>query len=189
VQLTDFENAAFVAFIVLLTRAILSFHLNLLTPLSKVDENMVTAGERDAVRQGKFFFRKTLKKCSTVTNGDGHNCDSDEFELMTIDTIVNGKEGEFPGLIPLIECYLSNVDVDIATHCTISQYLKLISRRASGELLTTAQWIRRFVDKHPEYKKDSVISETISYDLLNTFDRISRGEMGAPQLFGKPRNA
>ena len=36
VQLTDFENAAFVAFIVLLTRAILSFHLNLLIPLSKV---------------------------------------------------------------------------------------------------------------------------------------------------------
>ena len=57
---------------------------------------------------------------------------------------------------------------------------------ALGELLTTAQWIRRFVDQHPDYKKDSVISETISYDLLNTFDRISRGEVGAPQLFGKP---
>ena len=55
-----------------------------------------------------------------------------------------------------------------------------------GELLTTAQWIRRFVDEHPDYKKDSVISDTISYDLLNTFDRISRGEVGAPQLFGKP---
>lgn len=188
VQLTDFENAAFVAFIVLLTRAILSFHLNLLIPLSKVDENMVTAGRRDAVRQGKFYFRKTLKKCSTTTNGHVHNCGSDcnDFELMTIDKILNGKDGEFPGLIPLIERYLSNVDVDVDTHCTISRYLELISRRASGELLTTAQWIRRFVDQHPDYKKDSVISETISYDLLNTFDRISRGEVGAPKLFGKP---
>ena len=55
-----------------------------------------------------------------------------------------------------------------------------------GELLTTAQWIRRFVDEHPDYKKDSVVSETICYDLMNTFDRISRGEVGAPQLFGKP---
>lgn len=36
VQLTDFENAAYVTFIVLLTRVILSFDLNLLIPLSKV---------------------------------------------------------------------------------------------------------------------------------------------------------
>lgn len=55
-----------------------------------------------------------------------------------------------------------------------------------GDLLTTAQWIRRFVEAHPDYKKDSVVSETICYDLLNTFDRIGRGELGAPELFGKP---
>jgi glutamate--cysteine ligase catalytic subunit len=36
VQLTDFENAAYVIFVVLLTRAILSFHLNLYIPISKV---------------------------------------------------------------------------------------------------------------------------------------------------------
>lgn len=36
VQLTDFENAAFVVFIVLLTRVILSYKLNLLIPISKV---------------------------------------------------------------------------------------------------------------------------------------------------------
>lgn len=42
-QLTDFENAAIVTFIVLLTRVILSFKLNFLIPISKVDENMKTA--------------------------------------------------------------------------------------------------------------------------------------------------
>lgn len=36
VQLTDFENAAFSVFIVLLTRAILSFNLNFYMPISKV---------------------------------------------------------------------------------------------------------------------------------------------------------
>ena len=36
VQLTDFENAAFCVFIVLLTRTILSFGLNFLIPISKV---------------------------------------------------------------------------------------------------------------------------------------------------------
>lgn len=35
-QLTDFENAAFVVFVVLLTRAILSFKLNLYIPITKV---------------------------------------------------------------------------------------------------------------------------------------------------------
>lgn len=36
VQITEFENAAFVVFVVLLTRIILSFQLNLLIPISKV---------------------------------------------------------------------------------------------------------------------------------------------------------
>lgn len=32
----------------------------------QVDENMVSAQQRDAARQGKFFFRKTLKKCKWI---------------------------------------------------------------------------------------------------------------------------
>ena len=36
VQLTDFENAAFSVFVVLLTRALLSFNLNFYLPISKV---------------------------------------------------------------------------------------------------------------------------------------------------------
>jgi len=60
--------------------------------------------------------------------------------------------GEFPGLIPLIHSYLSSMEVDTDTHCTIQQYLKLISRRASGQIDTTASWIRRFIQEHPSYK-------------------------------------
>jgi len=44
------------------------------------------------------------------------------------------------------------MDVDADTHCTVQQYLKLIQRRASGELITTAEWIRNQVVSHPEYK-------------------------------------
>lgn len=40
VQLTDFENAAFVVFVVLLTRAILSFKLNFYIPISKVGDEL-----------------------------------------------------------------------------------------------------------------------------------------------------
>jgi len=37
VQMTDFENAAFAIFVVLLSRAILSFNLNFYVPISKVE--------------------------------------------------------------------------------------------------------------------------------------------------------
>lgn len=60
VQLTDFENAAFSIFIVLLTRAILSFDLNFYMPISKVDENMHRAQKRNAAREQKFFFRNSV---------------------------------------------------------------------------------------------------------------------------------
>ena len=40
VQLTDFENAAFSIFVVLLSRAILTFGLNFYTPISKVKSSI-----------------------------------------------------------------------------------------------------------------------------------------------------
>jgi glutamate--cysteine ligase catalytic subunit len=40
VQMTDFENAAFAVFVVLLSRAILSFHLNFYIPISKVTRTL-----------------------------------------------------------------------------------------------------------------------------------------------------
>lgn len=59
-QLTDFENAAFVVFIVLMTRILSAFDLNFYIPISKVDENMKTAHNRDAILKDKFYFRKDL---------------------------------------------------------------------------------------------------------------------------------
>jgi len=60
VQITDFENAAFSVFIVLLSRAILALGLNFYIPISKVDTNMNRAQLRDALHQQKFFFRKDI---------------------------------------------------------------------------------------------------------------------------------
>ena len=71
VQLTDFENAAFTVFVVLLTRAILAFDLNLYLPLSRVDANMQRAHSRDAARRGKFFFRRHLAPLEEGDEGYG----------------------------------------------------------------------------------------------------------------------
>ncbi|EXJ54807.1 glutamate-cysteine ligase [Cladophialophora yegresii CBS 114405] len=57
IQITDFENAAFAVFIVLVTRAILSFDLNFYIPIPRTTENMETAHIRDAVMKEKFWFR------------------------------------------------------------------------------------------------------------------------------------
>eukprot|EP00794_Sanderia_malayensis_P011931 gene11931-13167_t len=183
VQLTDFENAAYTVFIVLMTRVILSFNLNMLVPISKMEENMETANKRDAARTGMFHFRKDIQKCFDENFND---CGNGEYEKMSIDTIINGKEDEFPGLIPLINSYMDHIDVDIDTRCTISQYLRLISGRASGSLMTTAGWIRSKIRSHPAYEFDSVVSNEIVYDLTNEVSRITSGEMACPELFGAP---
>lgn len=152
-QLTDFENAALVVFIVLLTRVILSFKLNFLVPISKVDENMQKAQKRNACVEEKFWFRRNFNeknedKCEPCGTDEG-SCEG--CELWTINEIINGK-GNFPGLVGLINQYLASMEVDTDTHCSIQQYLKLIQRRASGLSLTTAAWIRKEVLNHPEYK-------------------------------------
>lgn len=94
VQLSDFENAAFSVFIVLLTRVILSFGLNFYIPISKVDANMQTAHKRNAVLTEKFYFRKNVFT-NHIPNGQPrasvNEDDEDEFELMTLNEIVNGK--------------------------------------------------------------------------------------------------
>lgn len=64
VQLTDFENAAYSVFTLLLSRLILCFDLQLYLPLSLVDKNMKTAQGRDSILKGQFWFRKSLTQHS-----------------------------------------------------------------------------------------------------------------------------
>ncbi|XP_019352707.2 glutamate--cysteine ligase catalytic subunit isoform X4 [Alligator mississippiensis] len=190
VQLTDFENSAYVVFVVLLTRVILSYKLDFLIPLSKVDENMKVAQKRDAVRQGMFYFRKDIcKGGNAVVDGcgpaqNGTDTDAEEYILMSIDTIINGKEGVFPGLIPVLNSYLENMEVDVDTRCTILNYLKLIKKRASGELMTVARWMREFVANYPDYKQDSVITDEINYSLIWKCNQIAQGRTECPELLG-----
>ncbi|XP_045658513.1 glutamate--cysteine ligase catalytic subunit isoform X2 [Ursus americanus] len=190
VQLTDFENSAYVVFVVLLTRVILSYKLDFLIPLSKVDENMKVAQKRDAVLQGMFYFRKDIcKGGNTVVDGYGKAQNSpelavEEYALMSIDTIINGKEGVFPGLIPILNSYLENMEVDVDTRCSILNYLKLIKKRASGELMTVARWMREFIANHPDYKQDSVITDEMNYSLILKCNQIANELCECPELLG-----
>lgn len=194
IQITDFENAAFSIFIVLITRAILSFNLNFYIPIARVSENMETAHIRDAVSSQKFWFRKDPigPRPQSRTNGTGTSTPAefsrpptpsgpveDEYEQMTINEVINGQhssEGGFPGLIPLVESYLNSMNVDVETRCDLARYLDLIRKRADGTYWTAAKWIRHFVQTHPSYQKDSVVSDEISYDLVKATEQITREE-------------
>ncbi|KAF2220882.1 glutamate-cysteine ligase-domain-containing protein [Elsinoe ampelina] len=208
IQITDFENAAFSVFVVLITRAILSFDLNFYLPIPRTTENMETAHAKDAVLERKFYFRKnpfsTRPPRSNASSGTSTPVTGsrpasrpgsppvmpvdDEYELMTVDEIINGqaKPNGFPGLIPLVESYLNSMNIDVETRCELARYLRLIRRRADGSLWTAAKWLRHFVDNHPEYKHDSVVSEGITFDLVKAAQQMTEHEgsdgLGAEML-------
>lgn len=203
IQITDFENAAFSVFMVLVTRAILSFDLNFYIPIKKVDENMERAHGLDAVLKDKFYFRKNPFPLRPSRGNTGFGDDSsrpgsampsrqpspgpveDEYDEMTVNEIINGSpDGDFPGLIPIVESYLDSINVDVQTRCELATYLDLIGKRASGELDTTARWIRNFVDAHPEYKHDSVVDEKITHDLIGSVIRIGERESAGRNFAG-----
>lgn len=174
-----------------MTRVILSYQLDFLMPISRVDENMQTAQKRDACRKEKFWFRKMTQKArdcceDLMQKMNGSDCEKklEKFELMTIGEIFNGKADSFPGLVPLIRSYLQSMEVDTDTHCTIEQYLRFIQKRASGDLVTTATWMREEVLKHPDYKKDSIVSDSINYDLLRKIKDIQEGKIIEAKLLG-----
>jgi len=227
IQLTDFENAAFTAFTVLLTRVILTFDLNLYIPISRVDANMQRAHSRNAAAKGRFFFRRHLAPLeegddgygvkyqsmfSRAANGDTSSYTSsfeeletfddgvsrhrrqspcapgseeeNAFEEMTMAEIMTGKGDYFPGLIPLVLAYLDHINCDALTLERLTKYLKFIERRATGELVTPATWMRNFVRNHPAYNGDSVVSDEIAYDLMQTCKDIGEGTVHVPELLG-----
>ncbi|KAI0759820.1 glutamate-cysteine ligase catalytic subunit [Trametes elegans] len=105
VQMTDFENAAFSIFIVLLSRAILHFNLNLYIPISKVDENMARAQRRDAVHSEKFYFRKDVfppgsSQPSSLASSTPTTPISEHGSPIHING-VNGKEKKLRNCYPL----------------------------------------------------------------------------------------
>ena len=105
---------------------------------------------------------------------------------MTVNEIINGSTDPscgFPGLVPIVESYLNNMNIPVVTRCELARYLDLIKHRADGTLWTGAKWIRDFVRSHAEYKHDSVVSERITYDLIKAADQITECE-GKPGTIG-----
>lgn len=103
---------------------------------------------------------------------------------MTIQEILLGKEPYFPGLIPLVDAYLEHIRCAPEVRTKVHEYLDLIESRACGTTQTTAAWIRDFVARHPDYRKDSVVTPSIAYDLVEACRDIGDGSRSVPELLG-----
>merc|ERR1712130_923855 len=133
--------------------------------------NFENAHQRDAINKASFFFRKDTKMDS-----------KDDFEKMTMKEIMFGK-GNSSGIMALIESYLNELPVDGESRDKIDEYLELITQRINGKLLTLAAWKRKFIYSHPDYKQNSIISDTMAYDLISRCHKIAKGEIETPELF------
>ena len=100
---------------------------------------------------------------------------------MTCLEIIDGKGDYFPGLAPLAYAYLDHIGCDGDTLSRLSTYIELVRKKASGEAVTGASWIRKFIMEHPEYQQDSVVSPKIARDLAVAHD-VAWGDR--PELTG-----
>jgi glutamate--cysteine ligase catalytic subunit len=156
--------------------------------LGDIDSEIASGGGRSTASSNADTMphQSPLQKTSSFTLLAASANESETYEEMTLDEILNGtgKEEYYPGLIPLVYAYLEYINCDEETLSKISKYLEFISKRARGELITPATFIRNFVRGHSDYKGDSVISSEIAYDLMMACKGIGEGEIRCPELLG-----
>ena len=83
----------------------------------------------------------------------------DLVELSLADILAGKKEDGVTGLVPLIEQFMEDAKWSQEDRSYIRQFTDFLVRRAKGELMTGAAFIREIVLNHPTYKKDSVVND------------------------------
>ena len=181
-QMSDFENAAYIIFTILLSRALIAKGLNFYMPISMVEKNFERSKIGNACLNQKFFMRNesVSSNCMNIPSMDRIST----FE-MTLNQIFNGDElMNFKGLIPVVREYLDDLHTDMATKDKLETYLILLEKRARGDLPTTAQWLRRQLEQHPSYRNDGMIPPAAANSIMQVAEEIGMGQRQAPELYG-----
>ncbi|KAL6928174.1 hypothetical protein ACO0SA_002906 [Hanseniaspora valbyensis] len=179
IQLTDFANAAFSFLLNIIVQFMLSpkTNINFYIEMSKVWQNFDQSIERNSILKDKFHWVekfKTFDECPSVVN---KTC------KMSIDQIMHNEDSGI--LTTLVNQQLRALNF-IAENETwedlrkdkdntkerLYYYLRIISDRSKGVLPTEAKWQRDYVLSHPEYAKDSKVTELISSDLINLTKKV-----------------
>lgn len=151
-QITPFENAAIVSFIMVYIEMIKVYDINFIAPLSKIKENFERGVLIDAVTNEKFYWRmnsipKDYKNSSickfrcekNIRDLPDDYLDAEEdyknnIKEVNIATILNGdNEGKYPGLLSLMtdftkERFSGNELKKILSH------LELLKLRSEGKV-------------------------------------------------------
>lgn len=181
IQITDFENAAFIALLNMMVKVLNDFEIDVSLPISLNDINMDRAHERDAVLQKKFWFRKNVvnldsdyTKNKAKTNHWMNSVDlsakepsADDFvEMSVLDILIGNETIGNTGLYTLIKEYMDIHEFDQEAKDYYNTMIGFLIKRASGEIKTGARFMRDFVLNHKDYKKDSIVQSNICYDLV-----------------------
>lgn len=87
----------------------------------------------DGVRKKDKKLRNCFDPLPLPENGVSHRGPvEDEYEEMTLNEIMNGKGGQFPGLLQLVYAYIDTLDIDEEALNKIEKYLDFIKRRSNG---------------------------------------------------------
>ena len=198
-QISPYENTSMICMILLTYALILcSNEINFIIPISKVDENFKRAYKKDAINKEKFWWRIDCFKDEKLLEINCINCvrfrkefkrdenltyekDQNNIKELTINEIFNGCEKyNYPGLI----VYYKKIMNFMFKTNNMNNYIDFIEKRAKGEIWTDAKYIRNFVMNHEKYKKDSIVSDEINYDLIKHILLIQNGEIKPKEIFG-----
>ena len=106
-----------------------------------------------------------------------------------LNEVENGSKTQSqPGLLNLVRTYLDMIECDALTRSIVDAYLDLISARCTGELMTAAAWLRKFVSMHPAYAHNSLLNQEIVFDMVESCNQIVKGTLDVPQLLGTHNN-
>ena len=177
VQITDYENAAYIALVNLMTRVLNDFDVNLSLPITLSDINMQRAHQRDAVTNQKFWFRRNIikkdtdftenkiKKNGWISEGfdasEEENKESEFVEMTIYDILKGNEEIGNTGLFELIKKYMDLNKFSEDDKYYYNSMLDLLLKRASGEVKTGAKFMRDIVLNHPNYEHDSIVNNRI----------------------------
>ena len=180
------EKTALILLVTLLVRIISDekFGANFYIPNSKVLDNYTRSRCIDSHISQKFHFRSNLTDPKKA-----------KIEELTVFEIINGK-GEFGGLRALIKQWMEANKEKILEEqkregedifLNVEKTLDFFSARAKGELVNSSKLFRDFVTSHKDYKKDSVISGEIMFDLINFIRKVQENDYHE-KLLGKYLN-
>ena len=186
-QITPFENSSLMEFILLvyLSNCYNSGNINYIIPITMVDENFNRAYKINSVTEQKYYWRIKHEGVDYENLNLEDDIKNNIKELTIYEILTGKKEYGYKGVFDDI---IKFIDTNYNGCCVLKNVLKYIELRSKGEIWTDAKYIRNFVLNHKAYKKDSIVTDEINYDLVCHLLEIQNEKIKPKELYGEFAN-